>query len=273
MAIGNDRNWMVVGTNRGYLALWDIRFRCIVKLWQHSSTAPVSRLATCFTTLPQDKSGSSQDRPFIFMGCGLNEAAIFDVSNGDCRQCFRALDPSLCYIDQTSLPQACVTMPSLTEISLPSHSKNPIFPRINPLSTTIYNHRPPPEPSVQSIMGRIGKRGQSYIITGGSDRCIRYWDFMSVSRCYTVSGINYGQPKPSYESIDVGSPGQLFLCRQAPTPTYSEIESNKLPKHRHRGLSRPDNGHKDAVLDLKNIDFPVKGLLSCSRDGVVKMWR
>ena len=77
MAIGNDRNWMVAGTNRGYLALWDIRFRSLVKLWQHSSGAPITRLATCFTTLPQDKGGNNEDKPFIFMGCGLNESAIF----------------------------------------------------------------------------------------------------------------------------------------------------------------------------------------------------
>ncbi|CAN0435586.1 unnamed protein product, partial [Laminaria digitata] len=26
----------------------------------------------------------------------------------------------------------------------------------------------------------------SYLITGGTDRCIRYWDFQAASRCYVV---------------------------------------------------------------------------------------
>ncbi|CAN0296129.1 unnamed protein product, partial [Scytosiphon promiscuus] len=26
----------------------------------------------------------------------------------------------------------------------------------------------------------------SYLITGGTDRCIRYWDFQAASRCYMV---------------------------------------------------------------------------------------
>lgn len=251
----------------------DIRFQYMVKLWQHSSAAPVARLATCFTTLPQDKSKNGEDKPFIFMGCGPNEAAIFDISTGDCRQCFRVLDPALCYTDQMSLPPSCITMPTLNQIGLPSHPYRRILPIMGALPVTIQNRRPPPEPSVQSIMGRIGRRGQSYIITGGSDCFIRYWDFMSVSRCYTVSGISYNQPKPSFESVDVGPSGKLFLCRQVPISKATENESSKQPRQRHRGTSRPDGSHRDAVLDLKNVDFPVKGLLSCSRDGVIKMWR
>ena len=273
MTVGNDRNWMVAGTHRGYLALWDIRYQSMVKLWQHSSGAPISRLATCFTTLPQDKGSNAEDKPFIFMGCGLNEAAIFDVTTGECRQCFRVLDPALCYIDQMSLPRSCVTMPALREVKLPPHPNQRIQSAMSVPSGSFQHRRPPPEPSVQSIMGRIGKRGYSYIITGGSDRYIRYWDFMSISRCYTVSGLNHGQPKPSYESVDVGSSGQLYLCRQAPIPSPTDLESSKLPRQLHRGTVRPDNGHRDAILDLKNVDFPVKGLLSCSRDGVIKMWR
>ena len=92
MAMGTDRNWMVAGTNRGYLALWDVRYGRMVKLYQHSARGPIHRLATCYTRLPQDShSSSGSSRPYVFVAGGKNEASIFDVSTGECRQCFRML--------------------------------------------------------------------------------------------------------------------------------------------------------------------------------------
>lgn len=271
VGLGSDRNWIVAGTNRGFLALWDIRYRLMLKLWQHSDGAPISRLATSFTTLPQDKDCGGQDRPHLFMGCGLNEAAVFDVNTGQCRQCYRTLDPSLCYTDQLSLPEACLKMPELIDISLPSHHKQPILPAMNILSKTIQLRTPPPEPSVMSIMGRIGNRGQNYLITGGSDGYIRYWDFMNASKCYTISGLHPSQPKPSYEDVNVGPSGKLFLCRQVPTPVHEDGADSS--RKSHVGCGPPDQSHRDAILDLKNVDFPMKGLLSASRDGVIKLWK
>eukprot|EP00560_Eucampia_antarctica_P001789 CAMPEP_0197841606 /NCGR_PEP_ID=MMETSP1437-20131217/46278_1 /TAXON_ID=49252 ORGANISM="Eucampia antarctica, Strain CCMP1452" /NCGR_SAMPLE_ID=MMETSP1437 /ASSEMBLY_ACC=CAM_ASM_001096 /LENGTH=155 /DNA_ID=CAMNT_0043451391 /DNA_START=667 /DNA_END=1134 /DNA_ORIENTATION=- len=138
----------------------------------------------------------------------------------------------------------------------------------------------PPEPNIQSISGRIGATGSNYIMTGGTDGYIRYWDLATASKCYTVSGLVTTQPRPIYESVDfVGAtgstvcPSKLFLCRQMPMPKLDEMESCKVPQKLHRGLVRPENHHKDAVLDLKKIDSPIKGLLSCSRDGVIKLWR
>lgn len=70
MAMGTDRNWMVVGTSRGFVGLWDIRYQMMVKLYHHSSASPIHRLATCHTKLPQDTSSSSVVRPYIFVAAG-----------------------------------------------------------------------------------------------------------------------------------------------------------------------------------------------------------
>jgi hypothetical protein len=58
-----------------------------------------------------------------------------------------------------------------------------------------------------------------------------------------------------------------------PVATAGEMEGSKVPRKLERGQIRPENCHTDAILDLKLIDRPMKGVLSASRDGCVKVWR
>ena len=268
MAVGHDRNFMVVGTNKGCLALFDIRYQRCVRLWQHSSAAPIARLAASFTSLRHDKASAGEPRPYIFMGCGKNEASVFDIADGSCKQCFRVLDSDLCYVDRSALPSDCVTPPQLHEI--PLSSQRPLLSGGGAFGVLTNNERvSSPEPRILSLIGRVGSSGQPFLLTGGSDCCLRYWSLAASSKCYTVSGLSNCQPRSSCESINVGPSSRLFLCRQMPVATVGEIEGSKVPRKLERGQIRPENCHTDAILDLKLIDR----VLSASRDGCVKVWR
>ena len=277
MAVGTDRNWLVAGTNQGYIALWDIRYQMLVKLWRHSSRDSISRLATSHTILPQDKIDEfniESRKPYIFVGCGRNEASIFDVTNAACRQCFRVLDHTYYYTNQQSIPS---DMPELHPVECQSNPNRIISAAARDRVKDISN-RKGKEPNILSLMGRIGSTGRSYLITGGSDRCLRFWDFLSPSRCFTISG-PLDQSQQFYENIDVpaidGSPSsqKLFICRTVAPPPTSDIPSVDVPNHFKQGLVRPMNAHRDAILDVKSVEYPKRCLLSGSRDGVVKLWR
>jgi WD40 repeat protein len=57
--------------------------------------------------------------------------------------------------------------------------------------------------SIRALMGRISNSNSSavsYLITGGTDKQIRYWDFSSPGKCFTMSGLAPAQPKPLYEA-------------------------------------------------------------------------
>eukprot|EP00978_Attheya_sp_CCMP212_P039901 scaffold212116_cov35-Attheya_sp.AAC.1 len=108
---------------------------------------------------------------------------------------------------------------------------------------------------------------------GGSNRFLCYWDFLSPSKCYSISGMSNRDPKPSFENVaDVGMGSHLLLCHQMHNPKVGEVESSRVPRKLRRGPICSENHHTDAILNIKGIDFPVKEILSSrSRDGTVKV--
>jgi phosphoinositide-3-kinase regulatory subunit 4 len=268
MALGSDRNWVVTGTSRGFLALWDLRFQQVVKLWKHSRGAPINRLATSFVPPPQSwlgRGGSNAEaKPFIFAASGPNECGMFDIIDGSCRECFRTVDYASRYSD-SHLEE----IPRLDEVPVSSPSRRK-FLSTQQLGTRLGNVIPSSFLSINAMVGSIGPSDNSFLITGGSDSKIRYWDFIVPSKCYVSSELESVQPRPSFERIDYDRSCRLMLCRQTPSPTLGEVESSRVPRKLFQGLKKPVNHHTDSIQDLKIVK---SGLVSCSRDCTVKLWR
>lgn len=269
VALGNDRNWACAGTSRGFIALWDARYQIMVKLWRHSSHSTIHRLATC-ARLPLS-SAESPPAPLAFVAAGENEVAVWDLAvGGSCRQCFRARRTTA----NDTVPQdadAAWALPTLDEIPIQAHPKS----RVHDFYDLAQSALLPPRlddpkrrvPTVRAIMGRISTHGNSYLLTGGSDCHIRYWDFLSPGRCFTVSGPPPGAPRPTYENPRVAvaggsgaADGRFFVCRDMDIPDPPSPAD--IPLIQQRGPVSPPTAHIDAILDLKSIDFPMKFMLS-----------
>ncbi|OEU15239.1 WD40 repeat-like protein [Fragilariopsis cylindrus CCMP1102] len=269
MAIGSDRNWVVVGTNRGFISLWDLRFQQMMKLWHHSRSSPINRLATSFVPPPQSwvnkGSTSIESKPYIFVASGPNECGMFDVTTGHCSECFRTVE-----YGSRSPSSRIDGLPRLTEmpLSTPVRRKTLLSQGIGSakLSDVISSSFQ----SVNCMVGSTGNSDQSFLITGGCDRRIRYWDFSMPSKCHVTNGLDAVQSRPSFERIDYNNNSRLMLCRQAPAPTLSETGSSKTPRKLFQGTRTLPQCHNDSICDLK---FLKNSLLSCSRDCTVKLWR
>ena len=261
MEIGSDKNWIVAGTVRGYVGLWDIRFQAMVKLWRHSRNSPIKRLAIA--------SGAYVDRPLVFIGCGKNEASLFDVSTGECHQCYRVLDSSLAYVDQLALPTEYLSIPYLEKVNIPSQLGRRIVSLDDALQQT--TRKAAGESSMNTLLGGIDDSGPSYLMSGGADHMIRYWNLKSPSKSFCVSGLDRNQPTPSYERIQTGDNSSLFLCRQPPFHPISLLESSRLASRNKHGVTMCDGRHLDSILDLKVVKN-LSLLLSASRDHTIKLW-
>ena len=116
-----------------------------------------------------------------------------------------------------------------------SPSSSSISPSTHPAATHSTSFEPPrpPPPSYHP---------PTHLSIGSSDHHIRFWDFLSPSKCYTVSGLVPGQPPPHYlspssSSSSSSSSGKLFLCRDSPLPPLEVYqESVHPPTHRLSSL-------------------------------------
>eukprot|EP01038_Epipyxis_sp_PR26KG_P008875 gene8875-11972_t len=278
MALAPDRNWMCVGTSKGYVALWDIRYNSMSKLLRHSSNQSVHRLALG-KSLPKSSNPNSlsgnismTDGAYLFLTAGYNnEAAVWGIPEaGECFKCFRTVP-----LDSSRMPVA--PLPELIDIKLPSHPNAPILDAVyaaKQLNSNSFTEdgtqHSLPEHSV-----RISQSNLSYLITAGTDKSIRYWDFMSPMKCFTVSGLDGAQPKGLFDApkLNDNSTNKLFVCYITATPSPDKMLQAHLPIREGRGICGANPNFKDAITDLKHIDIPLKLLISSSRDGEIKLWR
>ena len=254
VALGPGGRWFVVGTGAGHVCAWDARRPDLVaSAWRHSSGQRVRRLATCARLPPAP---ADEARPLAFVACGDNEVGVWDVREGGAPlRCFRARR-ALGGADAS--PEARWALPTLDPVPLRPHPRA----RCGAAATV---PRGGPAPGVRALMGRVSQRGASYLVTGGDDAHVRYWDPATPANSYTVSGPAAGAPRPTYAAPPADA--TLVVCRDFAVPP-AEARAAAPARPPPSSLA-----HRDAVLDLKSVDLPAKLMLSASRDGVVKCWR
>ncbi|KAG7390614.1 phosphoinositide-3-kinase, regulatory subunit 4 [Phytophthora boehmeriae] len=192
-----DVSWFAVGTSRGFLCLWDLRFLVLIRIWRHSSHRAIHRLQPCLglpNTLPLDETSV----PLVFVAAGDSEVAVFDLSIGACRAVFRTLEV------QASEAEAC-KCPTLLHVPIPHRSRSVLgsFLGIYGIATALDEISTSPlseEPSVRAMLcPSLHLRGiGDALITGGEDRQLRYWDIRNGKQSYTVCG--NGEAKSFYDN-------------------------------------------------------------------------
>lgn len=284
LAIAPDRSWAVIGTSRGFIALWDLRYNLMCRLWQHSAASPIWKLA-CSKSLIGSNPGNTSNMSgfnnaalpaladtegaYLFVASGDGETSVFGLPEaGACVKCFRSVPLS----DST---RPLLPLPVLTEIALPRHPGGIVtaaYEMSNAAKAYSYGND---NSSVEQscVRGLVG-RTPVHLITAGSDKNIRYWDFKSPAKCFVVSGLEAGQPKATFEApVGEGLSGRLFVCYDSAMPSIDVTLPAHLPLRGDRGPLAPNPGFRSAILDIKSIDLPIRGLLACSKDGIIKLWK
>ena len=245
-----QRNWLVTGSNSGYFTLWDLRFNIPVKSWRH----PLKQRIYKLKFLGPTSSGGT----CILSSSGVtNDMSAWDVETGMCKEYFR-ISPT----DEN------LAVPSLKPLE-----GSPLDYCIDDLqqmpNTKISHH------GIKSIYVQSG----SYLITGGDDHRIRYWDLKNFSNSRIICGLPEDFPTPKYvssvaENVTVYQEFPNFKRSAEETMLTSSNNNNSNNYFSGQPSSlRPPISHSDTITDIKLVEEPHRMIISASRNGVIKVWK
>lgn len=79
--LSNKRsNWLLLGTSRGILMLWDTRFFVCLKVWTYPVQCRIWKIASCV-----------RDPSKLVFVAGENEISLWDISTAECLQIWCSL--------------------------------------------------------------------------------------------------------------------------------------------------------------------------------------
>jgi len=85
---GPDSPWLLTGTSRGHLTLWDMRFQIPLTQWAHPLGQPVEALAPAVAPVGHLglRGGGRGSSPLVYIAAGRHEVGLWDVEEGKCHQ-------------------------------------------------------------------------------------------------------------------------------------------------------------------------------------------
>ncbi|KAF9914479.1 Serine/threonine-protein kinase [Lobosporangium transversale] len=245
MVIDPLRAWLIVGTNRGVLTLWDLRFMIAIRSWVHPSKSRISRLVIH----PESHSPSRGGK--IIIASGKNEVSVWDIEHVECREVFgvRNADEKKAFSFDTFRATEPLSGSELLRNSFTSNDSN--------------------VSADQSVRAVIFPAECEYMITGGADRKMRYWDTGRVEISYVISGHDPQDSPPKYTTRRFeGMPVHYEVTPLAGVKPRGGGRSNVITVQQQQLL----RNHLDAITDIALTELPCMMLISGDRDGVIKVF-
>ncbi|EGG07444.1 uncharacterized protein MELLADRAFT_35562, partial [Melampsora larici-populina 98AG31] len=258
LCVGPQKIWSVVGTTRGYLTLWDLRFGLLLRSWKVAE-GPIQQLSLHPT--------QGKGRWIIVSAQFANHGAV-DLNASSAIEAF--------------LAQNTVDEPVSKKVLDPEAPKYP--PHLSTVYSFVVGSQsydstsssgelvPMPE---EMSMKRALSKPAGYILTAGEDRMIRVWDLSAVERSNTVSGLHLEADRPHYRADQSASP-TLYLEYTAKRKAGSS--SRRLDPSRNDPVSTPHRSnvvagyqqsvlqnHLDAVTAVAVIDIPFRCIVSADK--------
>ena len=260
----NPLYWIVTGTSRGAMALWDVRFLLPVTTWAHPKGAGIDAMALSPTP-------STTGAPVVYVAAGKEEVAAWDTGNGTLKKVLRLAGKDAL----GAVPEALAApAPDL------GGAWDPLA-RARQLGATELRTLAARRPGFRSLLSGPGNE----LISGGSDCLIRCWDVSDPQRSYVVVAPPqeaYAVPKWSYSSRVVG---QVPVIEERPVDGAGGQRRDTV--HREDAAAAEERQvaarwweravalcHQQSIVDMARVEGHAEPLLaSASLDGVIKVWR
>jgi len=270
-AVDRKRNWLVVGTSHGVLDLWDLRFKMRLKGWGVPGKSAIYRLAIH----PVKGRGKWL---CVAGGTGQGEVTVWDLEKTLCREIYRVggnKDSPKGYepweVDEDKPEGMLGRFATNIEPAAPAGNGDKGVRAMVVGSSPIDDQR-----DVR----------HAFIVTGGSDKKLRFWDLARIENSVVYSGLGPDEGKPAFNASHITTAMTLNterLARGAAAAAGSDTASERSSKARSgTGSTRPPRStvislqqqhllrsHLDSILDIALIESPYSMTVSVDRMGVV----
>lgn len=265
-------HWLLLGTSHGVLDLWDLRFKVRLKAWGVPGATAIYRICM---------------HPFkgrgrwvcVAGGCGQGEVTVWDVEKTQCREVYRASgsrDGPKGYepwsVDEDK-PEGMLDR-FATALGFSGSANADRGVRAMVAGTDAHED------------GRDSKYG--FVVTGGSDRKLRFWDLAHVDDSKVVSGLEADEAKPTFSASHPTATLTLSTERP-PRPTAPNAASGTKVSSAASGKSaggRPSRStvisvqqqhllksHLDSILDIALLESPYGMTVSVDRSGCIYVFQ
>ncbi|KAI3438322.1 hypothetical protein D9Q98_000756 [Chlorella vulgaris] len=303
----SSHNWLLGGSSRGQLSLWDLRFRLPVSSWQHPAGTPITALAAA-TAPPQRLGLGGAAGPLVYVAAGEAEVGVWDIGDAKCKQAsggagkdcavLRVLRPGSGEAARHAVP-AALSPPAAS--LLPQRGAD-MMSRARQLAISELQAPQSRREGCRALLPTPG--GQ--LLAGGSDRAVRCWDSGRPQQSYVVCAPP--PPIPTTQTTaqaavdaaaDAAAEGSQVTMVDVPQYSYAYRSVQGVPvveesctlqrSSCNAATSGPDREqhqarmawteraaalcHQLAVTDLLRVEATEPLLLSAGADGVIKAWR
>ncbi|KAL4452504.1 hypothetical protein ABPG75_008166 [Micractinium tetrahymenae] len=222
-----SQNWLLGGTSRGHLCLWDARFRLPVNSWQHPGGAGISALA--LAAAPPQRLGlglgaaGAGGGPLLYVAAGDQEVGLWDIAEAKCQQVLRVLRPGASDAARRQVP-ASLSPPQAG--LLPPRGLD-MMSRARQLA--ISELQAPATRRREGCRALLPTPG-GQLLAGGADRTVRCWDSGRPAHSYVVCAPPPPIPAPAPAGSAGSGPAEPALVDAAGAPiATAEAGSQATP--------------------------------------------
>ncbi|KAI1103096.1 ARM repeat-containing protein [Jackrogersella minutella] len=266
--IDRRRNWLLLGTSHGVLDLWDLRFKVRLKSWGLPGKSAIYRLSLH----PAKGRGKWV---CVAGGTGLGEVTVWDLEKTQCREIYRVSGSK----EGPKEYKAWDVDEDKPEGMLGRFATN--------IEPTVSGTR---DRGVRAMVVGAGAMEEQrdfrygYILTGGSDKKLRFWDIFHIDNSCVFSGLQSEDARPVFAAATTpNQPGlalnveRLIKSGSAAGSDQKSVKSGKASGRekppRHTVISAEQGqllrSHLDSILDVAVLEMPYTMTVSVDRSGVI----
>ncbi|KAI8827076.1 uncharacterized protein EV422DRAFT_549569 [Fimicolochytrium jonesii] len=222
--IDKQRVYLVTGTHRGVLSIWDLRFGLKVKSFAHPSRKKVIKLAAW----PGNPAGTTVA---VAMQGMTNEIGLWDVDVVTCTRVW-------CTIPANGGGDVEQKMQATYGAGLQA-APPPELDEFPDLKSSLHGaKKPTTEPDTAlNINAFICPANANFMLTGGTDRKLRFLSTDDVEASYVVVGLSENDNSPRYSSHQYGD--MTFNFEYTPTHAFTSTDTSASPSRGGRQDTNP----------------------------------